>query len=90
MANRPPSFSMLHDSNPYEIEFSRGGRTTPRSDQLDGNIWWTVIVNGEIFASAKRQKQNEWLCMRGSAGRYFGRTAEDAVIQCVKGEIKKK
>ena len=78
--SKPPAFSMMHDSNPYDVEFVPGGH----------GPWWTVIVNGEVFASAKRREQNEWLCMRGSKGRYFGRTAEEAIIQCVKGENKKK
>lgn len=79
--NKPPSFEMMHNGDPYKVEFTRGGKDMP---------WWTVLVNDEIFASAKREEQNNWMVMRGASGRYYGRTAEEAVIQCVKGEIKKK
>ena len=72
----PKPFEMVLNKKTIKISYERYG--------LD----WTVLVAGKPFCHVARRKQNEWEARANRQNFFLGRTAQQAVMDCVREEYR--
>jgi hypothetical protein len=76
----PKSFEMVLKGEILSIGYAKQGQKTDP---------WTVSVNGKALATAVRLEQNRWEVISHRSGdKYLGRILQQAVMDCVRGEMK--